>query len=144
LFDYRYKDLETGKLNIDKLTTINSCHSYSQLVSSGTECSAEYYEQRQNAYEQRIIRQQEREKYALEQELRQKEYEIRREKERKEQEERDSTLRELREYRERLEAREAELARNRRLREEETRQIYLGGSNHGQYIITNSGRVKVG
>jgi hypothetical protein len=144
LFDYRYKDLETGKLNIDRLTTINSCQSYSDLVNSGTECSYEYYEQRRNAWENRIIRQQEREKYALEQELWQKEYEIRREKERKEQEERDLTLRELREYRERLEAREAELARNRRLREEETRQIYLGGSNHGQYIITNSGKVKVG
>lgn len=144
MFDYRYKDLETGKLNIDKLTTINSCQSYSQLVSSGTECSAEYYEHRQNAYEQRIIRQQEREKYALEQELRQKEYEIRREKERKEQEERDSTLRELREYTERLEAREAELARNKRLREEETRQIYLGGADHGRYIITNRGKVRQG
>ena len=128
-------------MNIDKITTLNSCYSYSDLVSSGTECSVEYWEHRRNAWEQRIIYEQEREKQRLEYELERKEYEIQREKERLEAE---STLRELREYRERLNAREEELARNRRIREEESRQIYLGGSNHGQYIITSRGKVRVG
>lgn len=131
LFDYRYKDLDTGKLNIDKLMTINSCHSYSDLVGSGTECSYEYYEQRRNAWENRIIRQQEAEKYELKRELAQKEYEIR---QKQELEKTQTTLRELREYRERLEAREAELARERKVRED----------YNGRYIITSHGKVRQG
>ena len=123
LFDYRHKDLETGKLNIDKLTTINSCQSYSDLVESGTECAVEYYER------QRIIRKQARENYAFEQELRQKEEEIKHEKVRKEL---DSRLRELREYREQLEAREAELARKRRAGESV------------QYILYGDKRIRTG
>lgn len=142
MFDYRYKDLDTGKLNIDRLTTINSCQSYSDLVSSGTECSYEYYEQRRNAWENRIIRQQEAEKYQLERELAQKEYEIKRQ---RELEETEIKLGELREYRERLNAREQQIAKERRLREElETRQIYLGGADHGRYIITSHGKVRQG
>jgi hypothetical protein len=110
-------------------------------VTSGTECSYEYYEHRRNAYEQRIIYEQEREKYALEQELRRKEYEIKRQ---QELEETEIKLRELREYRERLNAREEELARNRRQKELESRQIYLGGADHGRYIITSKGKVRQG
>ena len=126
LFDYRHKDLETGKLNIDKLTTINSCQSYSDLVESGTECTVEYYDR------QRIIRQQARENYAFEQESRQKEKEIRREKVRKELDSRLRELRELREYREQLEAREAELARKRQARESV------------QYILYGNKRIRTG
>lgn len=140
LFDYRYKDLDTGKLNIDKLTTLNGCHSYSDLVGSGKECSVEYYEQRQYAYEQKVIYQQEREKYALEQELRRKEYEVQKA---KELEETTSTLRELREYRERLEARENDLARQRMIREEQEAE-HNRRQSWGAYIITNSGRIRQG
>jgi len=42
LFDYRYKDLETGKLNIDKLHTLNSNTSIDDLMEPGREPSYEY------------------------------------------------------------------------------------------------------
>jgi len=42
LFDYRHKDLETGKLNIDKLTTLNGNTCLSDWIEPGKEPSYEY------------------------------------------------------------------------------------------------------
>lgn len=48
LFDYRYKDLETGKLDIDKLTTLNSNTCLADMVEPGREPSYEYCQMMEN------------------------------------------------------------------------------------------------
>lgn len=52
-------------------------------------------------------------------------------------------LDEIETYRKRLQEREQELARSRQKTEEE-RLIFLGGSDHGCYIITSKGKVRQG
>ena len=121
LFDQRHRDLETGKLDIDKIATINSFQSYADLVTSGKETSSEYLESVRYTYEQGIIARQEHEMQNVEHQ-----------KLRIEQEKISTTLRELRERREQLNAREEEIERNRRIRE------------NGQYILYGDKRIRTG
>ena len=162
MFDYRYKDHETGKLNVDKLGTLNSETLASIIEGDGGGCY-EFAVWRSGHDEYRGIEEQ---YHAIVFPERAKELKrVKREQEKAEklerarvqaqhelhvQERKMNVLRdtrrqldEIEEYRRRLQEREEELARIRRKSEEE-RLIFLGGPDSGRYIITSNGKVRQG
>jgi len=152
LFDYRYKDLETGKLNIDKLTTLNGNTCLSDWIEPGKEPSYEYCvlreQQHQKADDLRVyVTREQRSLYEVKElektneRIRQKALEEKRireiEKESAIREaKRQETIRELEEYRVRLQIREEQLIK------EKQRNLAERMGYSGQRIITSKWNVR--
>jgi hypothetical protein len=131
LFDNRHRDLETGKMNIDKLTTLNSNSSMGDLMEPGREPSYEYclrIEQQRflDIQREEEIRKQQRQMEIKQQRIREVEEECR-----SRDAERQEKIREIEEYRVRLQIREEQLIKERQLR--------LAAQQKGTYIISSVG-----
>lgn len=151
LFDNRHRDLETGKMNIDKLTTLNSgtlanlmdreykensCINYAQGHYSSEDNSFRGLEELYNAYkfperEKELLRKQNAEKKRKDKEL---ERQVRLHEERKQYEERQRE--EFEEYRLRIQIREEQLIKERYCNLPEK------VSYSGQRIITSKWNVR--
>lgn len=127
-------DIDTGKFNLDKMGTLNCMMSWSDMVESGRATSYEFsahYEYREQA------KQEERERKAIVAQQKEKsDRELRKRRELAEK------RKELEDYKLYLVKRERELEQKKTVTAEGL--IYLGGSNHGQRIITSQWKVKQG
>lgn len=150
MFDYRHKDLETGKLKLDKLTTLNSNTCLSDWVESGKEASYEYCArieaERVLGEEIRVYtRRNQRPIYEVKESQREEKNRKRQQEEvkriraleaenKRKEEERQEKIRELEEYRVRLQIREEQLIKERQKR--------LAALSGGQRIITSKWNVR--
>lgn len=162
LFDYRYKDLETGKLDTDKLCTLNSecmsyeranqfhelyCINYDHSRFPSEDHSFKGLEEIYNRYkfperEKELQKQRDKERIHKEKEL---EVQRKRQREREEYEEfKRQRVRELEEYRVRVAIREEQLIKERQQRLAQQQQRTFDGSYSGQRIITSRWNVKQG
>ena len=158
MFDYRHKDLETGKLNIDKLTTLNGNTCLSDWIEPGKEPSYEYCVRVEHEKYMSSLRKEQRDEarkhhYQKEQEKRERENQTEKDRirlvasekirleqlEREMQEREDKRQKELvqiEEYRVRLQIREEELIK------EKQRNLAERMGYSGQRIITSKWNVR--
>ncbi len=162
LFDYRYKDLETGKLDTDKLCTLNSeCMSYERANQSHERDCINYAHSRfpnkdhsfkglEEIYNRYKFPEREKElQKQRDKELRRKEKELQvqrqRKREREEYEEaKRQRVRELEEYRVRVAIREEQLIKEIQQRLAQHQQRPFDSTYSGQRIITSQWKVKQG
>lgn len=148
LFDYRYKDLDTGKLNIDRLTTLNSNSCLADMVESGREAAYEYCVMMEQERQREERRREYRALYEVKEAERQKELEKQKQEEAKRIAQLEADIREREKMRQkelvRLEEYRKQLleAEERLIKQRQQRLAQRLGGYSGQRIITSKWNVK--